>query len=409
MIISMKKINETQLKSLLSNLPNKPRIVASGNSATPSYLLNIAEQQLETFTLHMLNAADGIPNRDGITHESAFVGKGMRNSNDLHYIPCRLSMVPILFNAHIVPDIVLLHTSAIYNNTLSLGIEVNIIPAAIESARKNGSIVIAQANSRMPYTYGDAVLYEHEVDYYIEVDEPIQTVPTKIQTDLTKSIGERVAHHIPNSSTLQLGIGGIPDAVLQALSSRNDLRLWTEMFTDGVYELYKKGNFNKDIPLTASFLFGSQELYDWVDHNHNIRMLRTEKTNDPAVIARHALMMSINSALQVDLLDQANASWVNNKIYSGFGGSTDFIVGALHSPKGHAFIALPSWHPKANVSTIIPELYTPATSFQHSAIITENGVAWCFGHDSKTQAKNLIEQAAHPDAREELRSVNYSM
>lgn len=399
----MKQIHEQQLKNIIANLPSNPRIVASGNSATPKYLLDIASSELETFTLHMLNASEDIPDREGITYETAFVGKGMRNKANLNYIPCRLSMVPILFKAHIVPDVVFIHTSSLHNSTLSLGIEVNIIPAAIESVRKNGGIVIAQANKNMPYTYGDAVLYEHEVDYYIEIDEHVKTVTPKQQTDLTSMIGERVASYIPDSSTLQLGIGGIPDAVLNALTGRKDLRLWTEMFTDGVYELYKKGSFNKDIPLTASFLFGSQELYKWVDHNNNLRMLRTEKTNDPATIARHPLMMSINSALQVDLLDQANASWVKNKIYSGFGGSTDFIVGALHSPQGHAFIALPSWHPKADVSTIIPKLTTPATSFQHSAVITENGTAWCFGNDNKTQAKYLIEKAAHPDARDELR------
>ena len=405
----MKKISETQLKQILAGLPENPRVVASGNSAAPLNLLRIIDAELESFKLHMLNAPEGIPNRKGVTHETAFVGKGMRHSDMLNYIPCRLSMVPVLFKQHLVPDIVMIHTSALKENTLSLGIEVNILPAAIESARKHGAIVIAQANKQMPYTYGDAVLYEHDVDYYVEADEPLKTVTTKNQTDLTKSIGERVAHYIPDSSTLQLGIGGIPDAVLQSLSNRKDLRLWTEMFTDGVLELYNKGSFNRDIPLTASFLFGTQELYNWVDHNHNVRMLRTEKTNDPATIARHPLMMSVNSALQVDLLDQANASWVNGEIYSGFGGSTDFIVGALHSPQGHAFMALPSWHPKANVSTIIPKLVTPATSFQHSAVITENGTAWCFGNDSKTQAKYLIEKAAHPDAREELReSLNKS-
>lgn len=400
----MKKITLTQLASIISNLPNNPRIVASGNSATPYNLLNFVDEHLGGFRLHMLNAPLGIPSGSDITYETAFVGKGMRNSTNLDYIPCRLSMVPILFQQHLVPDLVLIHTSSVQNNTVSLGIEVNILPAAIEAARRNGGIVIAQANPQMPYTYGDAVLYEHDIDYYIEVDEPLNEMLVKPATDLSREIGERVAHYIPDGSTLQLGIGGIPDSVLHALSERQDLRLWTEMFTDGVYELYKKGNFNKDIPLTASFLFGTQELYNWVNHNHNIRMLRTEKTNDPAVIARHPLMMSINSALQVDLLDQANASWVNNKIYSGFGGSTDFIVGALHSPKGHAFMALPSWHPKANVSTIIPKLTTPATSFQHSAVITENGTAWCFGKNTSEQAHYLIEKAAHPDAREELRA-----
>lgn len=400
----MKTITELQLKKIISTFQNNPRIVASGNSAYPKYLLDIVETQLECFNLHMLNAPDGIPKREGITHETAFVGKGMRDSSNLSYIPCRLSMVPILFREHLIPDIVIIHTSSIHNNTLSLGIEVNIMPAAIEAVRKNGGIVIAQANKQMPYTYGDAVLHEHEVDYVIEIDEPLITHEIKPQDDVTLSIGSRVAYYIPDSSTLQLGIGGIPDAVLNALSERKDLRLWTEMFTDGVYNLYQKGNFNKDIPLTASFLFGSQELYQWVHHNQSIRMLRTEKTNDPAVIARNPQMMSINSALQVDLLDQANASWVNNKIYSGFGGSTDFIVGALHSPQGHAFMALPSWHPKANVSTIIPKLVTPATSFQHSAVITEHGTAWCFGKSSKEQAHYLVEKAAHPNARDELRA-----
>lgn len=400
----MKKITLTQLESIISNLPDNPRIVASGNSAAPYNLLNILASHLDEFRLHMLNAPLGIPSGGKITHETAFVGKGMRDSTNLDYIPCRLSMVPVLFQQHLVPDLVLIHTSSVQNNTVSLGIEVNILPAAIEAARRNGGIVIAQANPQMPYTYGDAVLYEHDIDYYIEVDEPLSEVLAKPATDLSREIGERVAHYIPDGSTLQLGIGGIPDSVLNALSERKDLRLWTEMFTDGVYELYKKDSFNKEIPLTASFLFGTQELYDWVNHNHNIRMLRTEKTNDPATIARHPLMMSINSALQVDLLDQANASWVNNKIYSGFGGSTDFIVGALHSPKGHAFMALPSWHPKANVSTIIPKLTTPATSFQHSAVITENGTTWCFGKNASEQSHYLIEKAAHPDAREELRA-----
>lgn len=398
----MKKITETQLKQILQNLPHNPRIIASGNHATPTYLFNIAEQEIETFTLHMLNASNGIPTRNGIAHETAFVGKGMRHSENLNYIPCRLSMVPVLFENSKKPDVIFIHTSKMYSNTLSLGIEVNILPAAIEAGRKNGAIIIAMANEQMPYTYGDAVLYEHDVDYYIETDQQISSPTVKELTEESKQIGLKVAEYIPDSSTLQLGIGNIPDATLAALKRRKDLRLWTEMFTDGVYELYKHKAFNQEIPLTASFLFGSQELYKWVDHNHSIRMLRTEKTNNPATIARIPLMMSVNSAMQVDLLDQANASWKDGKIYSGFGGSTDFIVGALHSPKGHAFIALPSWHQKTDTSTIVPELMTPATSFQHSAIITEQGTAWCFGENQKTQTRSIIHNAANPDARSEL-------
>ena len=157
-----------------------------------------------------------------------------------------------------------------------------------------------------------------------------------------------------------------------------------------------------DVPLTASFIFGSRELYDWLHLNRSVRMMRTEVTNDPAQIARQAKMTSVNAALQVDLFDQANASRVKGKIYSGFGGSTDFIVGSLHSRGGKSFMALPSWHAKANCSTIVPRISEPVTSFQHSFVATENGIAACFGLSQRDQAINIINQAAHPSVREEL-------
>jgi len=138
-------------------------------------------------------------------------------------------------------------------------------------------------------------------------------------------------------------------------------------------------------------------------------MLRTEKTNDPAQIAKQAKMTSINAALQVDLFDQANASRVRNKIYSGFGGSTDFIVGALHSRGGKSFMTLPSWHAKSNTSKIIPMVEEGVTSFQHSYVVTEQGIAECFGHAESEQARNLIEKAAHPDARPMLREAAIKM
>jgi acyl-CoA hydrolase len=182
------------------------------------------------------------------------------------------------------------------------------------------------------------------------------------------------------------------------------MRIWTEMFSDGVLELFKMGVLDPEIPITASFVFGSAELYEWLNLNRGVRMLRTERTNDPSAIAKQAKMQSINSALQVDLFDQANASYVRGQVYSGFGGSTDFIVGALHSRGGRSFIALPSWHPKANVSTIVPKLDTHVTSFQHSYVVTEQGVAACFGRTADEQANNIISYAAHPDARDYLRS-----
>jgi acyl-CoA hydrolase len=155
--------------------------------------------------------------------------------------------------------------------------------------------------------------------------------------------------------------------------------------------------------VVASFVVGSEALYRHLDRNPRVRVLRTEVTNDPGRIAANPRMTSINTALSVDLFVQANASRIGARIHSGFGGQTDFIVGALHSPGGQALIALRSWHPKADVSTIVPLLDEPVTSFQHTAVITEQGVAEIHGHDERTQARHLIDQAAHPSVRDELR------
>ena len=200
-----------------------------------------------------------------------------------------------------------------------------------------------------------------------------------------------------------MGIGGVPDAVLNALHARRGLRVWTEMFSDGVLALDQAGALDPDATLATSFLFGTDQLYSWIDGNPRVTMVRTERTNDPGLIAQQPNMTSVNAALQVDLFAQANASRINARIYSGFGGQTDFIVGALHAPGGQAFIALRSWHPKANVSTIVPLLDEPVTSFQHTAVVTENGIAEIWGRSQDEQARNLINEAAHPDVRDELR------
>ena len=398
----MKIVTPEQLKTLFAALPHNPRVVASGNFAAPTVLLDLLDGQVEEYKLHMLNAHPGIPDRPGVTYESAFVGPAMRRHPQLEYIPSRLSLVPVLFRDHYWPDVVLLHTSAPRHDTVSLGTEVNILPAAIDAVRARGGLVIAQANSKMPYTYGDAQIYEHEIDYLIEVDQPLATKPAVTFTDETRAIGDRISSQIEDGSTLQLGIGAIPDSVLTTLANRKGMRIWTEMFSDGVLGMHQAGALDADIPITASFVFGSQELYDWLHLNRGVRMLRTEKTNDPGQIARQAKMTSINSALQIDLYDQANASHVRGQIYSGFGGSTDFIVGALHARGGASYMALPSWHPKAQTSTIVPRLTENVTSFQHSFVVTENGTADCFGHSQKQQAANLINKAAHPSVREEL-------
>lgn len=398
----MKRITVEQLKTVLAHLPPNPRIISSGNFATPHTLLRVVDEQVPEYTLHMLNAQPGIPDREGVSYETCFVGPAMRHSPRLRYIPSRLSLVPVLYRGPLRPDAVIVHASAPRYDTVSLGIEVNVMPAAIEAARALGAPVIVQANPQMPYTYGDGQLYDTEIDYLVEVEEPISEAAVREPSGVSQQIGDLIAAQVLDGSTLQLGIGGVPDAVLHSLTKRKGLRIWSEMFSDGALALEQQGVLDPEIPLTASFLFGSRDLYDFVHLNHRVRMLRTETTNDPGRIARQRQMTSVNSALQVDLFDQANASRMKGRIYSGFGGSVDFIDGALHSRGGASYIALPSWHPKAQVSTIVPRLEEPVTSFQHSYVVTEQGVAPVVGLSERDQARSLIENAAHPDAREGL-------
>jgi acyl-CoA hydrolase len=402
MVGTVKIVDIAGLGGILAGLPDQARVVVSGNFATPRTTLQAVDAALSVYRLYTVNAQPGIPDREGVTLETSFVGAGMRRSPRLSYVPSRLSLVPRLFATTMPPDVVLVHTSLPAGGTVSLGTEVNILPGAIEAARARDALVIAQMNPQMPYTFGDAVLPLELVDYGVEVDEPLTSPAVLPLDDISRSIGDRVAARVGDGSALQLGIGAVPDAVLHGLQGRKGLTVWSEMFCDGVLALEEKGALDKEVPVTASFLFGSPELYAWVDRNPRVRMLRTETTNEPALIAEHPLMTSVNTALQVDLFAQANASRINCRIYSGFGGQTDFIVGALHSPGGQAILALRSWHPKADVSTIIPLVDEPVTSFQPTVVVTEQGAADIWGHDERSQAAHLIEQASHPNVREEL-------
>lgn len=405
----MRVVSESMLASVLAGLGGQPRVVVSGNFATPWQAVKVLDAALPEYRIFALNAQTGMPDRDGVTLESPFVGPGMRSSSRLRYLPCRLSLVPSLIKGTVPPDVVLLHTSAPVNGTVSLGTEVNVLPSAIEAVRARGGLVITQLNRDMPYTGGDAVLAQDEIDLAIEADTPLSSPTPRAPDDVHLAIGERVAQLVPDAATLQLGIGAVPDAVLGALSGRRGLTVWSEMFSDGVLALERAGALDTGIPITASFAFGSAELYSWMDRNPRVRMLRTEKTNDPGLIARQLAMTSINGALQVDLFAQANAARVKGMIYSGFGGQTDFVVGALHSPGGRAIIALPSWHPKAKVSTVVPRLAGPVTSFQHSYVVSEQGTATIWGNDASEQASQIISQVASPSARDELREAGRAL
>jgi acyl-CoA hydrolase len=383
-------------------LAHDPRVVTSGNFASPVALLGPVLAELPAARLHALNAQVDLPLHDGITPETSFVGPGFRRHPRLSYVPCRLSMVPRLFHGPMPPDVVVVHTTTPRHGKVSLGLEVNVLPAAIEAARERGALVVAQLNPRMPWTFGDAEVPVEDLDLGVELDAALTTHTARLPSDDARHIGCLVAAEIGDGSTLQAGIGEVPDATISGVLARRGLRIWTEMFSDGVLALEEAGALDRGTPVRTSFVFGSEELYDWVDDNPRVLMLRTETTNSPAQIALQPAMTSINTALQVDLFDQANASRIGARIYSGFGGQTDFTVGASHSPGGHAFMALRSWHPRADVSTIVPLVDEPVTSFQHGAVVTEQGIAWMWGRDERRQARNLIEHAAHPSVREDL-------
>jgi acyl-CoA hydrolase len=398
----MRTATTEHIEAVLGGLPPGARVVASGNSATPWTLVGLLDKSLETYTLHLLNPHPGVPDRDGVTLETTFVGAGARRSGRLAYVPARLSLVPLLYGSALPPDAVLVHTSLPRDGKVSLGSEVNVLPAAVEAARARGGIVIAQLDPDMPYVFGDGELALEVVDWGFEAADALGSPVHPPTDDIAATIAEQVASRIGDGATLQLGIGAVPDAVLAGLRHRRGLRVWSEMVSDGILDLERQGSLDHDVPLTASFLLGSPELYAWADANPRIRLLRTETTNDPGVIARNPAMVSVNTALQVDLFGQVNASRIGARIHSGFGGQTDFIVGTLHAHGGQAIIALRSWHPKADVSTIVPLVDEPVTSFQPSAVVTEQGVAALWGSTERTQARALIERAAHPSVREEL-------
>jgi acyl-CoA hydrolase len=388
---------------MLEQVPVGGRVVTSGNAAMPQTLLTVLDECVPAYRLFMLNAQAGIPSRPEVVPETAFVGPGMRRRPNLSYIPARLSLVPLLFGTTLAPDIVCVSVAPPIDGRLSLGVEVNVLPAAIAACKARGGLVIAQVNPNMPWTYGDGELAVGDVDLIVEGDDCLAEAPSLAPDDASLGVGERLAARVGDGATLQLGIGMVPDAAVPGLAHRRGLAVWSEMFSDGVLALERSGALDPDVVVSASFVYGSAELYRWVHRNPRVRLLRTETTNSPALIAAQRAMTSINTALQVDLFGQANASRISARIHSGFGGQTDFVVGALHSPGGQALMALRSWHPKADVSCVVAMVDEPVTSFQHTAVVSEQGVAEMFGHDERTQAAALIDRVAHPRVREELR------
>jgi acyl-CoA hydrolase len=399
----MQTVTEDEVVARLASLPGpQPRVVVSGNFATPMVLLRALDAALESVRAFSLNAQLGWPRRAGFVNETPFVGPGVRQDPGLEYLPMRLSLVPRLFDTLRPVDAVLIHTSVPRGGKVSLGIEVNLLPAAIERARARGGLVVAQVNPNMPYTFGDGEIAVDQIDLALEVDEPLQTHTQRPATEAEQMIGQQVAAFAGDGATLQLGIGQIPDVAAAVLIDRQHLSIWSEMISDAVLTIERAGALDADRPISASFLFGSPELYVWADRNPRLRMNRTEVANDPLRIAAQPAMLSINTAMQVDLFAQANASFIRDSIYSGFGGQPDFVTGALHSTGGHALVALHSWHDKSDSSAVLPILTNPVTSFQHTAIVSDQGCAELFGRSEHEQVRSIIEHVADPRARASL-------
>lgn len=397
----MRLIGIDELDEIVATLPECPRIVAPGGGATPLELLDGLDQRLDRWRLFCINAPRGVPARDGVTHETVFLGPGSRRSEDVHYFPMPMSSAPMLLSTSCPPDLVVLHTTTSRNRVVSMGIEVQIMAAAVEAAKRRGIPVIAQLNPQMPFTRGDGVLPEEAIDYAVEVDAPlIPADPVILDEDLLR-IGELVAGRVRDGNIIQIGIGKVPDAAARALRGHRNLRIWSGILSDAAMTLDRAGALVAHRQMSGSSLLGSSELYAWADENPRIRLLRCEKTNNPATVSALDGFISIHSALEVDLFGRVNASRIGLKIYSGTAGSTDFQFGAMHSRGGQSLVALHSRHTGA--STIVGGLSGPATYAQPTAVITENGVAELLFRDEDEQARRLIERAAHPDHREELR------
>ena len=395
------------------------RVYVQAAAATPSVLTNAlasrASELVNVEICHLHTEGEALYAKPELARSfhvnSFFIGANVRHTlktGNGSYTPVFLSELPNLFRKRVVVlDVVFIHVSPPdKHGYCSLGTSVEATLAAIEQAK----IVIAQVNPQMPRTFGDGILHETEIDYMVEVNQPIfghEVAPISVEE---AKIGAYVASLIEDKSTLQMGIGSIPNAVLAQLTQHKDLGLHTEMFSDGVIDLIEKNVINCNYKgilqgrALATFLIGSQRLYDFVNDNPFIEMKESSFVNDTARIRKNKRMIAINSAIEVDLTGQVCADSIGMQMYSGVGGQMDFIRGASLSEGGKAIIALPSVT-KRGESRIVPFLKQGAgvvTTRSHvQYIITENGIADLYGKTLKQRVNEML-KIAHPTHQERI-------
>jgi len=396
------------------------RVYISGNAATPYVLMRALaarkDELKDVELVHVLLLGEdplSRPEMEGhFRHNSLFVGPADRkviNEGRADYVPIFLHQIPLLFLSGQMPlDVAMLHVSPPdEHGFVSLGVEVLASTAAAEKAR----IVIAQVNDKMPRVLGDSFLHVSRFHRIVEISEPLPQLEKSPFSEVERMIGRHIADLIEDGSTLQLGIGGIPDAVLAALANRRDLGIHTEMVSDGVMEAIEAGIITgarktfHPYKVVITFALGSMRLYDFIDNNPIFEAHPVDYVNHPFNVAQNDNVVAINSAIEVDITGQVCSDSIGTYIYSGFGGQVDFIRGAAHSKGGKPIIALPSTAKDGEMSRIVPFLKKGAgvvtTRGDVRYVVTEYGVAYLFGKNLQERTKALI-NIAHPKFRPDL-------
>ena len=396
------------------------RVILNANCGLPQTLGEALSElapdlrDVEVVQLLTMGKADWVkPELAGHLRLNAlFVGptvRGAINAGDADYTPMFLSEISALFErGHLPLDVALIQVSPPDEHGFcSFGVSVDIIKPAAERAK----IVVAEVNAEMPRTLGDCFIHVSKLTYVVEVDRPLLSLKREPFTDVHRRIGTHIAELVQDGATLQLGIGAIPDAVLSQLKDKRHLGIHTEMFADGAMELVEAGvitNERKTLhpgKIVASFLMGSRKLYDFVDNNPIVEMHPSHYTNDPFIIAQNENMVSINSAISIDLTGQINADSMGTFLYSGIGGQVDFVRGARRSKNGKSILAFPSTAKNGEISRVAPTLATGAGVVTSRGdvdyVATEFGVAYLHGKSIRERARALI-NIAHPKFRDEL-------
>lgn len=424
-VTSVYQSRVTTAQEAVKAIKSGQRVFLTGNVSVPQNLLaalvEIAPtlKDVEICQALTVGTADYVdPAMEGhLRVNSMFISANIRKAvqeGRADFTPVLLSEFPLLFKQGILSlDVAIIHVSTPDEHGFcSLGVEVGLTKTAAESAK----VIIAEVNDKMPRTLGDSFIHVSRLTHIVPVsyDIPELSMVDEDNTEITKKIAGHVAGLIPDSATMQLGIGGIPDAVLKYLFDKRDLGIHTELFSDGVIDLVNAGvltNAHKSLhpgKIVAGFILGTKRLYEWVDDNPMIELHRTEYVNDPFVIAQNDRMVAVNSAIEVDLTGQICADSIGPKLYSGVGGQLDFIYGASRSKGGVPIIALPStviMKDGTLISRITAMLKTGAgvvTSRNHVRfVVTEYGVADLYGRTIRQRAQALV-KIAHPQFQEEL-------